>query len=101
MQDIKLMVVGDGGIGKTSLLMTYAFNYFPVKAPPLFEREYKTVAIDNEQVNVDLWDCMSPREYERVRALRYPRTDIFLLCYSVACLKSLQNIRTHWFPEVN
>ena len=100
MKDIKLMVVGDGGIGKTSLLMTYAYNCFPAHAPPLFEREYKSVSVDDNQVNIDLWDCMSPKEYEKVRALQYPKTDVFLLCYSVDSPESLKNIRTHWFPEV-
>ncbi len=43
----------------------------------------------------------SPQEdYDRLRPLAYPQTDVFLVCFSVACPTSLENVREKWLPEV-
>jgi Ras-related C3 botulinum toxin substrate 1 len=40
-------------------------------------------------------------EYSRLRALSYPETDVFLLCFSVISPSSFDNIKTKWHPEVS
>ena len=39
-------------------------------------------------------------DYDRLRILSYPGTDVFLLCFSVDCPSSLQNIEERWLPEL-
>jgi small GTP-binding protein len=39
-------------------------------------------------------------DYDRLRPLAYPSTDVFLLCYSIASPASLQNCREKWMPEL-
>ena len=54
---VKLVVVGDGAVGKTTLLMRYRENKFPTKyIPTVFENYYKPVAYRGVQVNFGLWD---------------------------------------------
>jgi small GTP-binding protein len=51
-------------------------------------------------VELSLWDTAGPEEYSRLRALSYPETDVFLLCFSVVSPTSFANIRAKWWPEV-
>ena len=44
--------------------------------------------------------CTGQEEYDRLRPLSYPGTDVFLLCYSVVDTHSYQNVRFRWIPEV-
>ncbi len=101
-QAIKLVVVGDGAVGKTSLLISYTTNSFPEEyVPSVFDNYSATMTVDNRTINLGLWDTRSYEDYNRLRPLTYPQTDVFLLCFSVVSPTSLQNVRTKWWPEVH
>jgi GTPase SAR1 family protein len=39
-------------------------------------------------------------DYDRLRPLSYPQTDVFLVCYSVVNPASFDNVRAKWSPEI-
>lgn len=47
--------------------------------------------------------CASPgqEDYDRLRPLSYPQTDVFLVCFSVTSPASFENVKEKWFPEVH
>ena len=40
-------------------------------------------------------------EFDRLRPLAYPKTDVFLVCFSVTTPASFENVKEKWFPEVH
>lgn len=48
------------------------------------------------------WYCsvFSQEDYDRLRPLSYPMTDVFLICFSVVNPASFQNVREEWVPEL-
>ena len=52
------------------------------------------------QVELSLWDTAGQEEYDRLRVLSYPYTDVVLMCFSVDNPDSLENITQKWVPEV-
>ena len=133
----KFVVVGDGGCGKTCLLISYSQGYFPDVGNATEDRwsnansnqKYVPTVFENylshtehkpsgKTVELALWDTAGQEEYDRLRPLSYPETDLLFVCFAIDCPNSLENvmdkvsvwlvillyfpsdIKSQWYPEV-
>jgi len=98
---IKMVVVGDGAVGKTSLLIAYATDKFPTEyVPTVFENYSTQIPRDDGSILLHLWDTAGQEDYDRLRPLSYPGADIVLLCFSTVNRASATAIKEKWWPEV-
>lgn len=57
--------------------------------------------VDGEPISLGLWDTAGQEDYDRLRPLSYPQTDVFLICFSIGSPPSYDNVAAKWFPEIN
>ncbi|KAJ3240286.1 hypothetical protein HDU81_004200 [Chytriomyces hyalinus] len=99
----KLVVVGDGAIGKTCLLVVYAQQSFPHKyVPTVFENYTAKVWIEESRQHVDigLWDTAGQEDYDNLRWLSYDDANVFLVAFSVDDWLSYEHVMQKWLPEI-
>ncbi|ODQ67251.1 GTP-binding protein rho2 [Nadsonia fulvescens var. elongata DSM 6958] len=96
----KLVIVGDGACGKTSLLCVFTLGEFP-KHPTVFENYVTDCRVDGKSVQLALWDTAGQEEYERLRPLSYHKAHCILIGFSVDTPDSLDNVKIKWIDEVN
>lgn len=54
----------------------------------------------HKTVELALWDTAGQEEYDRLRPLSYPETDLLFVCFAIDCPNSLENVMDKWYPEV-
>ena len=102
MPQIKCALVGNH-VGKTCLGIRYISNKFPDEyVPTVFDNELVTVEVDGQSCLLGLWDLGNGGEdYDRLRPLSYPNTDVFLVCISTVKPDLFYKIKEYWVPEIS
>jgi len=97
----KLVIVGDGACGKTSLLCSFALGEFPKEyQPTVFENYVAEIRLDGKAVHLALWDTAGQEEYERLRPLSYSKAHVILIAFAIDTPDSLENVTVKWIEEV-
>lgn len=97
----KLVIVGDGACGKTSLLYVFTLGEFPTEYhPTVFENYVTDCRVDGKPVQLALWDTAGQEEYERLRPLSYANSHVILIAFAVDVPDSLENAKSKWVQEV-
>ena len=71
------------------------------RAEPRSAADAVTVMIGDDPYTLGLFDTAGQEDYDRLRPLSYPQTDVFLVCFSVTSPASFENVKEKWFPEVH
>ncbi|XP_060800188.1 ras homolog family member Ub isoform X3 [Neoarius graeffei] len=98
---LKCVLLGDGAVGKTSLVVSYTTNGYPTKyVPTAFDNFSAVVQVDGQPLRLQLCDTAGQDEFDKLRHFCYSRTDVLLLCFSVVSPASFQNVGEKWVPEI-
>ncbi|KAG2186349.1 hypothetical protein INT43_002787 [Umbelopsis isabellina] len=114
---VKLVIVGDGACGKTSLLHVLKYGDFSKKSchlvfsfqlilpdsqiPTVFDTYVHNIQIDGKTIELALWDTAGQEEYERIRFHSYSRANVVLVAFAIDTRDSLENVTSEWIEEVN
>jgi len=73
---------------------THGLTHEQKYVPTVFEN-YITQTIhppSGKTVELALWDTAGQEEYDRLRPLSYPETDLLFVCFAIDCPNSLENV---------
>eukprot|EP00096_Caligus_rogercresseyi_P015209 TRINITY_DN7659_c0_g1_i1.p1 TRINITY_DN7659_c0_g1~~TRINITY_DN7659_c0_g1_i1.p1 ORF type:complete len:202 (-),score=62.06 TRINITY_DN7659_c0_g1_i1:1112-1717(-) len=98
---IKCVFLGDGAVGKTSLIVAYTTDGYTSEYVPTAIDTYDVVVrVDGEPLTFEMCDTPGQEDFDDLRPLVYPNTDVFLLCFSVVSPSSFKNVKEKWIPEL-
>ena len=95
-KQIKCVCVGDANVGKDSLLDTHNSQSFP----SINIHDIHHQSLDDWDVPLSLWGISGQENLLHLRKILYKRTDVFIVCYSVTSVTSLENVWKKWVPEI-
>ena len=99
---IKIIIIGDSGVGKSSLLYSYLNNkpcLYPISSISL-DCQSKKIKINNNLVNLIFWDTVGQESFLSITKSYYRNSQIAILVYSVDDLQSFTNL-TKWIDIIN
>ena len=101
---LKIVMLGDGMVGKTYIVKSYIdkecpqgdlwteFEYFTAEFSGKIEGKQRTIQLE-------LFDNAGQEDYDRLRPLGYPGTDVVIMVASVVSKDSFENIEAKWIAE--
>jgi len=93
MTEIKLVLVGVGGVGKSAATITYVSNIWVSEYDPTIEDTHrKQVNIDDQPSMLDILDTAGQEEYESMQDQWFRTGECFLCMYTITSKKSLHEI---------
>eukprot|EP01087_Luapelamoeba_hula_P010200 TRINITY_DN2694_c0_g2_i6.p1 TRINITY_DN2694_c0_g2~~TRINITY_DN2694_c0_g2_i6.p1 ORF type:complete len:299 (+),score=37.19 TRINITY_DN2694_c0_g2_i6:33-929(+) len=102
--NLKIVVLGNMRVGKTGTLMTFVNGRYPFDDPALSGTVFDTFSCDKKVENValslGLWDTAGTGVYDRLRALSYPETDVFVVLYRGDKPDTFDAVKTKWYPDI-
>lgn len=100
-QTLKCAIVGDSGVGKTSMLMSYVVDKFPeVHSPTIYDKISTSITVNRKRIFVTMCDTAGQDDFAHLRPLCYPQVDVALVCFSVVDIDSYENVKSKWIKEI-
>lgn len=99
-QMLKVILLGDGGVGKSSLMNVYVSGKFSADSFHTIGVEFliKEIEVDNKKVALQIWDTAGQERYRSLRTPFYRGSDCCLLTFSIDDAASFSNL-TMWIRE--
>ena len=98
---LKLVVVGDSGVGKTNLIKRFANNTFNSNSKATVGVEFlsKSFKINNTVFKIEIWDTAGQERYKSITAAYYKGAKGALVVYDITSKISFENI-DKWMLEI-
>ena len=98
---LKLILLGDSGVGKSSILQRYYEDVFDSKIEVTNNAHFleKEVTINEENVVLELWDTVGQEEYRSLTQIFVKNSKIVIFVYDVTSLKSFESLN-FWYDYV-
>lgn len=97
---IKVIILGDAGVGKTSLLKKYVNNQYSLQYKPTIGADFlmKETFIDNQAIQLQLWDTAGQEKFHSLGSAFYRNSECCVLVFDLTDPKSFETIET-WRSE--
>ena len=100
-KELKVILLGDAGVGKSSIILRYYQNKFNENGVPTFGASYVIKEVEKKEIifKLNIWDTSGQEKYRSVTKLFVQGASIVILVFSVDRPESFQ-ILDFWYKEV-
>ena len=97
---LKLLIIGDSNVGKTSMLLNYTDNYFPESHLATIGVEYKVKELTTKDYNITLqiWDTAGQERFRSITKSFFRNTNGIIFVYDVTSRKSFHSVKD-WIKD--
>ncbi|KAH3680358.1 hypothetical protein WICPIJ_008317 [Wickerhamomyces pijperi] len=99
---LKLLLVGDSGVGKSCLLLRFVEDKFNPSFITTIGIDFKirTIEIDGKRIKLQVWDTAGQERFRTITTAYYRGATGIILVYDVTDARTFENVR-NWFETVN
>ena len=100
----KVVLIGESGVGKTSIIERYDSNTFKSEVKPTPGAQFKKENIFLEEfktdIKLEIWDTAGIEKYRALTRIFYKRTNAIILVYDITKKSSFEKLKEYWIPDL-
>ena len=100
----KVVLIGESGVGKTSIIERYDSNSFKSEVEPTIGAQYKEEYIFFEEfkteIKLEIWDTAGIEEFRALTRVFYKKTNAIILVYDITKKSSFEKLKEYWIPDL-
>lgn len=97
----KLLLIGDSGVGKSSLLLRFTDDLFEELSPTIgVDFKVKVLTVNRKKVKLTIWDTAGQERFRTLTASYYRGAHGIILVYDVSRRETFDNLKEVWLREV-
>jgi len=98
----KIILVGESGVGKTSIIYRYLFDEYnqEILATTSITAEKKEIIIDEEKITLEIWDTCGQEKYRSLANLFFTKVDAAILVYDCTSKNSFEQLKEYWYDKI-
>ena len=100
----KVVLVGETGVGKTSIIHRYLYNEYDDNRMTTSAAEYKNKVLNypeyNKSISFDIWDTAGQEQYRSVAKSFYINAAIGIMVYDIRRKPSFESIKEYWYEQM-
>ena len=102
---VKVVLLGESGVGKTSIISQFTANKFNPRFPTSVSAQFISKIIKfpqyNKSIKFDIWDTVGQEKYRSLAKIFYKDALIIIFVYDITTEFSFTAIKDFWFKETN
>ena len=100
----KVVLIGESGVGKTSIISRYTTNDFQSHRPPTTGANYMTKTIimeeENKSIKFEIWDTAGQEKFRSLARVFYKNSAVCILVYDITRKSSFDELKSFWVNEI-
>ena len=103
MKDFKVIILGESGVGKTSLLTRFTEDKFYEETTSSIIKEYnkKLMSIEDKTINFALWDTAGQEKFRTLVRSFYKDSSGVILVYDITKKNTFEELKNYWNKEID
>lgn len=103
-ESIKVVLLGDAGVGKTCIVKQFVEHTFNAQTTSSLTAQFVSKTIDyiefNKAIKFDIWDTVGQERFRSLAKIFYKNSKVIIFVYDITSLKSFEDLRNYWYKEV-
>ena len=103
METIKLVLIGESGVGKTSIISRYTNNTFDPQVLTSSSAQFLTKTIElnkDTSIKFDIWDTAGQEKVKSLAKIFYKDAKVIILVYDITNKDSFESLKNFWYKEI-
>ena len=103
MEAYKIVLIGESGVGKTSIISRYINNSFDLQVLTSSSAQFISKIIyltDEISLKFDIWDTAGQEKFRSLAKIFYKDAKVIILVYDITNKASFDNLKNYWFNEI-